>query len=177
MIYALIFVKVIFFCYLGFHNIINKLKNIFVSPKTKLHNSTPITTTTNEKEMRSANNCDPYSTNYDHTTSITTSNTISIPFTYYQCSPVKSKYYDKPKPETHVAKVTNFEKIAAWLNHTQQMKQDKNDNEDDDFDEGLFIEEFQEQSISPSSIDIDYQSKIIFPISLVQFTRKKNTSV
>ncbi|CAF0997065.1 unnamed protein product [Rotaria sordida] len=137
----------------GFHNLINKIKNFIISPKTKFVNS--ITS----KEMPSSNIFDQYSTSYDLPLStITTNNTISIPFTYYHHhSPIKSKYYNQQNHVSCITKTTNFEKISAWLDHTEMMTYDKQY-----FDELLFIDEIQEQSISPSPIEIDYQSKITF---------------
>ncbi|CAF5213605.1 unnamed protein product, partial [Rotaria magnacalcarata] len=140
-----------------------KLKSFFISPKPKLeHSTTP-------KGMQSTNTFDHYSTYHGFpSSSITTSNTIAIPFTYYHNSPIKSKYYNKPNAELYTARVTNFEKISAWLNYTDSMTQKEDEEDSDEF---MFIDEVQEQSISPSPLNIDYQSKIMFLFPLVKFTR------
>lgn len=74
-------------------------------------------------------------------TSITTNNTVSLPFTYYQNSPIgQSK--------------ANFEKISAWLSHTEKSingaDQDKN---------LAFIDAIYRPSASSSSNDVDDHGK------------------
>jgi hypothetical protein len=88
--------------------------------------------------------------------SITTSNTISLPFTYYNNSPRKSEYNNKKTNESYVTKATNYEKISAWLNHTEILSRDEQDNQN-----LLFVDGIQPRSISSSPSEIDYQSKII----------------
>ncbi|CAF3413689.1 unnamed protein product [Rotaria sp. Silwood1] len=150
----------------GFLNFINKLKNFIIPSKNKLVHSTT------SKEMPPTNTFDQYSTSYDIPSStITTNNTTSIPFTYYHHSPIKSKYYTQQNHVSYVTKATNFEKISAWLDHTEMMKHDR-----PYFDELLFIDEMQEQSISPSPIEIDYQI-IMKKISSSIKTPKRSTSL
>ena len=88
-----------------------------------------------------------YSPSYDlPQTTVTTSNTISLPFTYYQTSPIKQFEYNN--------KTTNFDQISAWLDHTEIMTKEEQDQED-----LVFIDENQQQSISSSLDEIDRQSK------------------
>jgi hypothetical protein len=103
--------------------------------------------------MSSTNILRQYSTSYNlPLSSIKTSNTISLPFTYYHNSPIKKfQHNNKTINESYVTKATNFDKISAWLDHTEMMIQNDNDL--------LFIDESQQQSISSSPIEIDYQCK------------------
>jgi hypothetical protein len=84
-----------------------------------------------------------YSTSYHLPSSV--NNTISLPFTYYRKSL-------KQTNESYITKATNFEKISAWLDHTEITTHDDNDL--------LFIDECEQESISSSPIEIDRQSKI-----------------
>ncbi|CAF2983728.1 unnamed protein product [Rotaria sp. Silwood2] len=122
--------------------------------------------------MPSTNTFDQYSASYDLPSStITTCNKISIPFTYYHHSPIKSKCYNKQNHVSYVTKATNFEKISAWLDHTEMMT-----NDEQYLDELLFIDEIQEQSISSSPIEIDYQI-IMKKTSSTSKTPKRSTSL
>lgn len=97
-----------------------------------------------------------YSTSYDlPLSSVTTSNTISLPFTYYQNSPIKKfEYNNKNTKESYVTKATNFDKISAWLDHTELTTPEEEDENDI-----LFIDENQEQSIPSSPVEMDYKCK------------------
>lgn len=69
-------------------------------------------------------------------------NPISIPFTYHQTSPIRQSR-------------ATYEKISAWLNHTEKLIKPKPPSED-----SLFIDANNEQShSSSSSIDINHQGK------------------
>ena len=94
-----------------------------------------------------------YSTTYDLPPStIATSNTISLPFTYAQNSPIKKiPLNNKKSMDSYVTKTTNYDRISAWLDHTDLMIR-----EEDDL---LFIDENQRDSISSSPTDFDYTSK------------------
>jgi len=106
--------------------------------------------------MSTTNILRQYSTSYNlPLSSVPTSNTISLPFTYYRNSPIKIFEYDNKKiRESYVNKTTNFDKISAWLDHTEIMTQEEQ--EDNDI---LFIDEIQQQSISSSPIEIDHKCK------------------
>jgi len=75
--------------------------------------------------------------------SLPINNAISLPFTYYYNSPIRQSR-------------ANFEKISAWLNHTEKPKKNQQDSND-----LSFIETSQQQSTSSSSsaADIDNQGK------------------
>ncbi len=73
--------------------------------------------------------------------SLTTNHTISLPFTYYRNSPIRQSR-------------ANFEKIAAWLNHTEKISKKDRDSQD-----LLFIDTSQRPSISSSSVELDKQGK------------------
>jgi hypothetical protein len=73
--------------------------------------------------------------------SLPINNAISLPFTYYYNSPIRQSR-------------TNFEKISAWLNHTEKLT--KNQQNSNDLS---FIDTSQQQSTSSSSADIDNQGK------------------
>ncbi|CAF3309793.1 unnamed protein product [Rotaria socialis] len=160
----------------GFQNIISKLKSFFISPKPKpksklKHSTTP-------KGMQSTSTFDHYSAYYglpsSSSSSTTTNNTIAIPFTYYHNSPIKSKYYYKPNAEPYTARVTNFEKISAWLNYTDSMTQKEDEEDSDEF---IFIDEFQEQSISPSLLNVDYQIIMKKNLSSIRMPRRSTSLV
>jgi hypothetical protein len=104
--------------------------------------------------------------------SMTTSNTISLPFTYYHNSPRKSEYNNKQNNESYVTKATNYEKISAWLNHTEILTPDEQDNNNN----LQFIDEIPQQSIPSSPSEIDYQSKIIFLFFLSKKTLQYDIS-
>ncbi len=53
--------------------------------------------------------------------------------------------------DSYVTKTTNYDKISAWLDHTNLMIR-----EEDDL---LFIDEIQQESISSSPTEFDYQSR------------------
>ena len=76
--------------------------------------------------------------------SLPTNNNVSLPFTYYHNSPIRQSR-------------ANFEKISAWLDHTEKMSKNEQDIQD-----LLFIDSSQQQSISSSSAEIDNQGKINF---------------
>jgi hypothetical protein len=142
---------------LGFHNLLTKLKNFIISPKTKLRHLTT------SKEMSSTTLLRQYSTSYVLPSStIPTSNTISLPFTYYHQSPIKKIPYN----ESSITKTTNFDKISAWLDHTELIPRD-----DHDF---FFIDDIQQQSISPSPIPIDHSST--YHLSKLHLKGKKTSS-
>jgi hypothetical protein len=73
--------------------------------------------------------------------SLPINNAISLPFTYYYNSPIRQSK-------------TNFEKISAWLNHTEKLT--KNQQNSNDLS---FIDTSQQQSTSSSSADINNQGK------------------
>jgi hypothetical protein len=140
------------FFLLGFHNFITKLKSFIHSSKPK-----QVVSSTISKEMSSANILRQYSTSYNIplSSSVTKSNTISLPFTYYHNSPIKKfEYNNKKSEESYVIKATNFDKISAWLDHTEMMT-----HEEEDENDLLFIDEIQEQSISPTPIDFNHKCK------------------
>jgi hypothetical protein len=145
--------------------LLTKFKNFIISPKTKLINSTK------SKEMSSIKQLRQYSTSYDLPSStVATSNTISLPFTYYQNSPIKKFQYNNKKPmESYVTKTTNFDKISAWLDHTELMIP-----EEDDQSDLLFIDEIQQESISSSPIEFDHKSKHQLKL---YFERKKKNHI
>jgi hypothetical protein len=100
----------------------------------------------NSREISSTNILRQYhqhSAMYDMIPStLVTSNTISLPFTYYQDSPIQQTR-------------ANFEKISAWLDHTVNMAKKEQDN-----NHVLFIDASQQQSISSSSsVEIDNKGK------------------
>jgi len=110
--------------------------------------------------MSSTNILRQYSTSYDIplSSSLTTSNTISLPFTYYHNSPIKKfEYNNKKSKESYVTKATNFDKISAWLDHTEMVTYEQEEENENDL---LFIDEIQQQqSISPCPIDFDHKCK------------------
>ncbi|UJR28288.1 hypothetical protein I4U23_009536 [Adineta vaga] len=95
----------------GFHNLFTKLKNFLIPSKTK-HIQTM--RSTNSRQISSTNIRRQYhqqSTVYDVIpSSLATSHTISLPFTYYQDSPIQ------PTRAT-------YEKISAWLDQQAKMTQ------------------------------------------------------
>ncbi|CAF2395820.1 unnamed protein product [Rotaria sp. Silwood2] len=129
----------------GLHNLLTKLKSLLLPTRTKqqIHSRTMRSTTS--RQISSANilrQYHQYTTIYDVLpSSITTSNTISLPFTYYNDSPIRQSK-------------GNFEKISAWLNDTEKMiknKQHKNDI--------LFIDPSQQKTTLSSMIKNDDQVK------------------
>jgi hypothetical protein len=107
------------------------------------------------REISTNNILRQYSTPYDPP--LTTSNTISLPFTYYHNSPIQHDYKNKQDIDSYVIKTTNFEKISAWLDHTDMtIREEQSDND------LLFIDESHRQSFSSSPTEIDKQGTILF---------------
>lgn len=133
----------------GIQNLISKFKSWISTPKSKL-----VRSTTTTKDMPTTIQRE-YPTSYDLSSStIPNSQTISLPFTYYPNSTSSSN---------HRIQTTNFDQISAWLDRSESLIEEEEEEEDDDDDADqldlLFIDEFQEQNHSSSSIEIDYQSK------------------
>jgi hypothetical protein len=86
----------------------------------------------------------PRSTAYDHVlpSSLPTSHTISLPFTYYNNSPLKHSK-------------TNFEKISAWLDHTETMAKHEHDRNG-----SLVFDRNQQRTKSSASTERDNQGKM-----------------
>ncbi|CAF3474864.1 unnamed protein product [Rotaria sordida] len=126
----------------GLHHLLTKLKSLLLPSRTKsIHLRTMRSTTS--RQISSTNILRQY---HQHTTiydvvpsSLITSNTISLPFTYY---------HDSPKRQSR----GNFDKISAWLNHTEKME--KNEQYKNDI---LFIDPNQQKTKSSSSIKNDDQ--------------------
>ncbi|CAF3794672.1 unnamed protein product [Rotaria sordida] len=126
----------------GLHHLLTKLKSLLLPSRTKsIHLRTM--RSTNSRQISSTNILRQY---HQHTTiydvvpsSLITSNTISLPFTYY---------HDSPKRQSR----GNFDKISAWLNHTEKME--KNEQYKNDI---LFIDPNQQKTKSSSSIKNDDQ--------------------
>jgi hypothetical protein len=70
----------------------------------------------------------------------TNNNNVSLPFTYYCNSPIRQSR-------------ANFDKISAWLDHTEKMSKNEQDSHD-----LLFIDSSQQQSMSSSSAEIRFFS-------------------
>ncbi|CAF3786176.1 unnamed protein product [Adineta steineri] len=159
----------------GLHNLLTKLKNLLVPSKTK-----PII---NSKTMRSTNSRQISSTNilrqyhqqaviYDvippppppptlpASSSLVTNNTISLPFTYYHDSPIQ-----QPR--------TNFEKISAWLDHTEKMTQ----NEQVNINSLSFIDGSQQLSTSSSTAEIDNKGASVYVLAITVVMKKTPTNI
>ncbi|CAF1604424.1 unnamed protein product [Rotaria magnacalcarata] len=96
----------------GLHSLLSKLKNLLLPSKTNNIRSQKMRSTTS-RQISSINilrQYHPNSITYDKipSSSIATSNAISLPFTYYHNSPIQHSS-------------GNFEKISAWLDHTEKM--------------------------------------------------------
>ena len=139
---------------IGIQNLISKFKSWISTPKSKL-----VRSTTTTKEMPSTIRRE-YSTSYDLSSStIPSSQTISLPFTYYPNSTTSSS---SSSNRIHSIKTTKFDQISAWLDRSESLIEEEEEEEDFDDDnqlDFLFIDEFQEQNQSSSSIEIDHQSK------------------
>lgn len=132
----------------GFHNLLTKLKNLLLTTKSKQINSKTMRSTTS-REISSTNILRRYRQqspifNVLPSSSLEKNNKVSLPFTYYYNSPIRQSR-------------ANFEKIAAWLNHTDKLSEPEQNSSD-----LSFIDTSQQQSASSSSGDIDNQGKIKF---------------
>lgn len=94
----------------GFENLFGKLKNLFLTPKHK-HGRTMRSMTT--RQISTSNILRQYYPHHDSdiydilpSTSLATSKTITLPFTYYNETKIRPSK-------------TNFEQISAWLNHNE----------------------------------------------------------
>ncbi|CAF0738362.1 unnamed protein product [Rotaria sordida] len=140
----------------GLHHLLTKLKSLLLPSRTKsIHLRTMRSTTS--RQISSTNILRQY---HQHTTiydvvpsSLITSNTISLPFTYY---------HDSPKRQSR----GNFDKISAWLNHTEKME--KNEQYKNDI---LFIDPNQQKTKSSSSIKNDDQEFVLVVIKKHQFKK------
>lgn len=131
----------------GIQNIFAKLKN-FLVPSSSSSKPCKVMRPTVSREISSTNRLQQYrqqSPIYDIFPSSSLSSTInpnpiSIPFTYHQDSPIRQSR-------------ATYEKISAWLNHTEKLVNPKPSSED-----SLFIDSNNEQSHSSlSSIDLNNQ--------------------
>ncbi|CAF0928428.1 unnamed protein product [Rotaria sp. Silwood1] len=126
----------------GLHNLLSKLKSLLQPSRTK-HIHTKTMRSTTSRQISSTNILRQY---HQHTTiydvlpsSLTTSNTISLPFTYYNNSPMRQSR-------------GNFEKISAWLNQTEKIT--KNGQHRNDIS---FINSSKQKTTSSSSVKNDDQ--------------------
>jgi hypothetical protein len=132
----------------GLHNLLTKLKNLLLPSSKPKHKNSKLMRSTTSRQISSANILRQYrqqSPIYDilpSSSTLGTNNTISLPFTYYYNSPIRQSR-------------ANFEKIAAWLNHTEKLTKIEQDSNDLSFIDNTS----QQQSISSSSVDIDNQGK------------------
>lgn len=96
---------------LGLHHLITRLKSMILTPKPKLaHSATTRSTVSRD---------DPSSTSHQQPTSyITSSASISLPFTYQNTSSIRREPLKRPDIQSYVARASNFEKISAWLSYT-----------------------------------------------------------
>ena len=124
--------------------------------------------------MPPTNILEEYSTLHElPTSSMTTSKTIILPFTYYPDLPIKTECHIKSNQKFSTSKATSFEKISAWLHGTEMVTP-----EEQTVDDLLFIDDIQEQSISLSPIEIDYQGKFAIDfVSNCTASQKNNTSL
>jgi hypothetical protein len=124
----------------GFQHLFTKLKNL-ISPKPKTMRSITSRQISSTNVLRQYRQQSPI---YDILPSASLSainNTISLPFTYYPNSPIRQSR-------------ANFDKIAAWLNHTEKLTTNEGDSND-----LSFIDKSQQQSTSSSIAEIDNQGK------------------
>ncbi|CAF1106751.1 unnamed protein product [Adineta ricciae] len=102
----------------GFHHLFSKLKNFLVPSKSK---HTRRVRVMNSRQISSTNILRQYhqqSTIYDVLpSSLVASNTISLPFTYYQDSPIQQSK-------------TTYDKISAWLDQQAKITQTELDHQD-----------------------------------------------
>ena len=125
---------------LGFRYLMSRLKNFISTPNTKLVCSPSMRTSASTQCQYSTTHEPPL---LSSSASLTTSNTISLPFTYYHESPVD---------EDSTIRASNFEHVAAWLHHAHVT--------DDDGTGILFIDEIAPPS-STSPTDNDNQGNRI----------------
>ena len=123
---------------LGFRYLMSRLKNFISTPNNKLVCSPSMRTSASTQCQYSATLEPP-----PLLSSLTTSNTISLPFTYYHESPVD---------EESTIRASNFDHVAAWLHHAHVT--------DDDGTGILFIDEIPPPS-STSPTDNDNQGNRI----------------
>ncbi len=142
----------------GLPNLLTKLKNLLLPSKTKSVHLKSMRSTTS-REISSTNRLRQYrqqSPIYDvlpSSSSLIMNNAVSLPFTYYYNSPIRQSR-------------ANFEKISAWLNHTDKLNKNKHDS-----NEFLFIDINQHPSTSSSFHEIDNQGKIKvrFHLSMISY--------
>jgi hypothetical protein len=121
----------------GLHHLLTKLKNLLLPSKTK-HIHSKIMKSTTSRQISSNNILRQYRQhspiyNVLPASSLLKCNTVTLPFTYYYNSPIRQSR-------------ANFEKISAWLNHTEKIRKNEQDNHD-----LLFIDTSQQQSTSSSA--------------------------
>ncbi|CAF1169640.1 unnamed protein product [Adineta ricciae] len=120
----------------GLHNFLTKLKTFIITPKAKHIHLSP------SKDMPITNIILQSSSLSSSTTS--SNNPISLPFTYIN-STKQQEYHD----DSYVTTTANFEKIAAWLDHT-----DIPSHQHDDL---LFIDDILTESRSTTPIENNHQ--------------------
>jgi hypothetical protein len=119
----------------GLSNLLTKLKNLLLPSKNKPMRSTTSREISSTNRLRQYRQQSPIYDVLPSSSSLIINHGISLPFTYYSNSPIRQSR-------------ANFEKIAAWLNHTDKLKYNSN--------EFLFIDTHQQPS---SSHVIDNQGK------------------
>ena len=116
---------------LGFRYLMSRLKNFISTPNTKPVCSPSMRTSASTQcQYSTTHDPQPPPPSLSSSASLTTNNSISLPFTYYHGSPVDDR---------SAIRASNFDHVAAWLQHAHVT--------DDDGTGILFIDE----TVPPSS--------------------------
>ncbi|CAF1270734.1 unnamed protein product [Adineta steineri] len=99
---------------------------------------------------------------------LSSDNAITLPFIYYNKLSKQSEYNNKENHESYLNGTTNFEKISAWLDHTEIITQDHSDL--------LFIDDILQESIPSSPAEID-RKIIMKKTSSTNKTPKRSSSM